>query len=93
MFEADPWFSAGLVKLLLVRNPSERCTAEQAARHPFVARVARPPSGAEMEISVSEAKELRELRVLGDFSRGPPSLDGFFECFFFFFNVYKGQFH
>mmetsp|Transcript_19960 Transcript_19960/g.33401 ORF Transcript_19960/g.33401 Transcript_19960/m.33401 type:complete len:137 (+) Transcript_19960:2-412(+) len=49
-----------LVKLLLVRNPSERLTAEQCAQHPFVARVARPPSGAEMEISVSQAKEVAE---------------------------------
>mmetsp|Transcript_46497 Transcript_46497/g.101164 ORF Transcript_46497/g.101164 Transcript_46497/m.101164 type:complete len:413 (+) Transcript_46497:47-1285(+) len=49
-----------LVKLLLVRNPSERATTEQAAQHPFVARAARPPSGAEMEISVSQAKEVAE---------------------------------
>lgn len=46
-----------LVKLLLVRNPRDRVTASTAAQHPFVARAARPASGTEMEISVSQAKD------------------------------------
>lgn len=69
--EAGVWFSTpGLVKLLLVRNPSERCTTEQAAQHPFVARQtarARPPSGAEMEISVSQAKDRKSRVKKGNF--------------------------
>ena len=57
-FERSPAQTAlSLLKLLLVRNPKERATAESAAAHPFVARAQRPPSSAEMEISVSQAKD------------------------------------
>lgn len=50
-----------LVKLLLVRNPRDRVSAVSAAQHPFLARMTpQPPSNAEMEISVSQAKEVAE---------------------------------
>ena len=52
--------SQSLVKRLLVRDVSERATVEEVRAHPFITKASRPSSTAEMNLSLTQAKEVAE---------------------------------